>query len=80
MIDAVYFFLLLMNATTPAAVRVRPTATAGTVVVSPVFGVLEVPFVAVEAGALLAEPLSVLPLFVPLFVPFVATNVLVAAS
>ena len=77
MMDAVYFFLLLMNATTPAAVKVRPTATAGTVVVSPVFGVPEVFFV---AGALLAEPLSVLPLFVPLFVPFVAKNVLVAAS
>ena len=63
--DAVYFFLLLMNATTPAAVKVRPTATAGTVVVSPVFGVPEVFFV---AGALLAEPLSVLPLS-PLSLP-----------
>lgn len=77
MIRAIYFFLLLMNATTPAAVKVRPTATAGTVVMSPVFGVPEVFFV---AGALLAEPLSVLPSLLPLFVPLVATNVLVAAS
>ena len=60
-----FFFLLLMNATTPASVRVKPTATAGTVVTSPVFGVPEVFFVAVEAGALLAEPLSVLPLSLP---------------